>query len=156
MPLLLVLSIGGKVAVGNQSLWGAEKAVQGTTATMDRVTAFFRRHGFAVSEVGDDPDVPLFQATAGDCRVLALLAAPQGWHRDVIRRLASAGDQVFFVFDAATYQDQPKWPPWTHHYWQVLNYYVGRRVPTKPLLGVVTSSACDLRGMPWQEIAELP
>ncbi|MFC7473497.1 hypothetical protein ACFQS7_03980 [Dankookia sp. GCM10030260] len=154
--LLLVVSVAGKVVAGTQSLSGVEEALKNTAMGAERVASFLERQGFRVGEVESMPDVPLVLATSGGCRLVTVLAAPQGWHRDITHQFASAGDQVFFVFDATIYQDQPKWPPWVHHYWQVLNYYVGRRVPTRPVLGIVASAACDLRGMPWREIAELP
>src|SRR4051812_34359480 len=154
---LLALSVGTKVITGDQSLIGAERALESTTTpTMDLVTAFFGSHGFRVGEVEGEPDVPFVRATAGDCRLLALPVAPQGWHRASAHRFAAPGDRVFFLFGATVYEDQPKWPPWVHHYWQVMNHYVGRRVPTRPVLGIVASPGCDLRRMPWQELAELP
>ena len=95
-------------------------------------------------------------AESGGCRLLTVIAAPQGWHRDIIRRSASPGDVILFAFNGATYQDQPTWLTWVHHYWRVLNSHVGRRLATRPVLGVVASPTCDLRDMPWRELAELP
>lgn len=151
--LLLALSVGGKVLAGDQSLRGAEQAERSTA--QDRIAEFLGRHGFEVGKAGDPLNVPFVPAAAGDCHLLAVLAAPEGWHRDITRRLASPQDQVFFVFDAMVYQDQPEWLPWVHHYWRVANFYIGRKLPDRPILGIVASPACDLRDMPWQEIAEL-
>ncbi|MBX6742124.1 MAG: hypothetical protein QJR07_15530 [Acetobacteraceae bacterium] len=151
--LLAVLSVGGKVLAGDQSLRGAEQALQ--SAGKDQLADFLGRQGFQVHEEGR-PDSPFVQAATADCHLLVMLAAPEGWHRDIIRRLALPQDQVFFVFDAVVYQDQPEWLPWAHHYWRVLNFYIGRKLPARPLLGIVASPACDLRDMPWREITALP
>lgn len=151
--LLLALSIGGKIIAADRSLQGAGPPE--ADAALGEIAAFFDRHGFRVSEVGGEPDLPSVRATAGGCELLAVLAAPEGFHRDIIRRSASEQDRVFFVFDAVAYPDQPMLLTWTHHQWRVLNLRVGRRLPVRPTLGVVASPACDLRGLPWQDIAEL-
>jgi hypothetical protein len=151
--LLLALSVGGKVIAGSQSLRGAEQAMQSTEK--GQVIAFLGRQGFRMDAADSQPEPEFMPAVAGDCRLMAVLAAPQGWHRDITYRFAVPEDQVFFVFDAEVYQDQPAWRPWIYHYWRVLNLYVGRKLPARPVLGIVASPACDLRDIPWQEIAEL-
>lgn len=154
--LLLALSLGGKIIAADRSLQGAGSPEADADAALGEVAAFFDRHGFRVGEVGGDPDLPSLRATAGGCELLAALVAPEGFHRDIIRRSASEQDRVFFVFDAMAYPDQPMLHTWTHHQWRVLNLRVGRRLPVRPTLGVVASPGCDLRGLPWQDIAELP
>jgi hypothetical protein len=91
----------------------------------------------------------------GDCRLLVALVAPQGWHRDIVRQLASQYDQVFFVFGGVVYQDQPTRLTLMHQYWRTLNIFAGRKLPIRPVLGIVASPACNLRDMPWQELAKL-
>jgi hypothetical protein len=150
--VLLALSVGGKLVAGPQSLRGAEQTMQGDTK--GQIAVFLSRHGFRVGEIEDQPDSLFVSATAGECRLLAVLAAPGGWHRYILRRLASPQDQVFFVFDATIYQDQPIWRPWVHHYWQVFNLYVGRHLPTQAVLGMVASPACTLGNMPWRELTK--
>lgn len=152
--LLLALSVGSKVGVGSQSLRSEEQATQ--DKERGQITAFLDRRGFQVDQPESQLEAELVPAAAGNCRLLVVLAAPQGWHRDVVRRFASPHDHVFFVFDATVYQDQPMWLPWFHYYWRMLNSDFGRRLPPRPVLGIVASSTCDLRNMPWQELAKPP
>jgi hypothetical protein len=149
--LALVLSVGGKIVAANRSLDGTWQAPDNSP-----MTAFLDRHGFRVGRNEDTVDSPFIRADAGDCRLLAVYAAPQGWHRDIVRQMASAQDEAFFVFRGAVYQDQPLWQTWTRHYWRLLNLYVGRRIPAWPVLGIVASRACDVHDMPWQDLAETP
>jgi hypothetical protein len=151
--LLLVLSIGMKIAVGNPSARGV---VETTDATKGEVAAFLDRQGFRVGEDENPPEFQYVPAAMGNCRLLVVLAAPEGWHRDIIRQLASEHDQVFFVFRGAVYQDQPIWLTWMNHYWRMLNHYAGRGLPTQPVLGIIASPACDLRDTPWRELSSLP
>jgi hypothetical protein len=152
--LLLALSVGTKIIALNQSVRGADQPTQSTTR--DEIAAFFTHQGFEVSKVEAQSESPFVPAAAGDCRLLAVLAAPQGWHRDLVRQLASPHDQVFFVFGGVVYEDQPTWLTWIHKYWSRLNQYAGRRLRTGPVLAIVASPACDLRDIPWRELAEPP
>lgn len=152
--LLLALSVGGKIIAADRSHPGVEPTAAGALA--DDVAAFFDRHGFRVDEDRGTFELPSVRAVAGECELLAVIAAPEGFHRDIIRRAASERDRVFFVFDAVTYPDQPLWLTWTHHQWHVLNRRVGRSLPNRPVLGITASPTCDLRGLPWREVAELP
>ena len=148
--LLLALSIGLKLTASSRSIRDAEQ----TVTTADRaVAAFLDRQGFR-TVIGGQPDFRFVSAVAGECRLTAVLAAHQGWHRSVIHQIATAQDQVLFVFGAALYQDQPVWLTWSSHYWRALNLYLGRRLPAQPVLGIVASSSCAPRDMPWSELAE--
>ena len=151
--LLFALSTAGKVIADGRSRHGTEETIQSTAK--DRIATTLGRHGFRVEKAEALPDSPFVPAVAGDCRLLVVLAAPGGWHRDITHRLASPQDQVFFVFDGVMYRDQPKWLPWVHQYWHALNLHVGRKLAARPLLGVVGSPDCDPRVIPWRELAEL-
>jgi hypothetical protein len=147
--LLLGLSVSGKVI--SHSLRGTEQMMQNTE--ISEIAAFLGRHGFQVGEA--QPDFPFVPAAVAGCHLLIASAAPEGWHRDITRRLASPQDQAFFVFDGVVYQDQPAWRPWLYSYWRELNLGFGRALPARPVVGIVASPACALRDMPWQELAEL-
>src|SRR6185312_9515347 len=100
--LLLVLSVGGKVVITNQ--WPPSAGPTGLSgAEADAVAAFFGRHGFRVGEVRGTEDPPSVRATAGACELLAMLVAPNGSQRSLVRQLASGRDRVLFVFDAVAY-----------------------------------------------------
>ena len=80
--------------------------------------------------------------------------APQGWHRFILRRLASDGDQVFFLFRGRKYEEQPVWLTRLTAYWAVAVRNVGLNARVEPVLGIVASPACGLDAMQWGEFAE--
>jgi hypothetical protein len=147
--LLLVVSVSGKLALSNQSASVVEATME-RTATGELV-AFLNRQGFSVESTNHWPESPFVSAIAADCRLIALVAAPGGWHRDILGQLASGKDQVLFVYRATVYRDQPVWLTLTDHYWRLLNRYAGRKLPIQPVLGIIASPTCNLREMPWAE-----
>lgn len=120
------------------------------------VGSFLTRHGFALTESEHQVDFSLLPAEKGSCELLVAEASPIGWYRHVIRSLAGPGDEVFFVFRGEIYSEQPKWLTWAHYYWRMINGYIGRMLPVTPVFGVITSLACDVKTLPWSEIAEVP
>lgn len=153
---LLVLSVSGKVIIADRSqedgTWSATDS-----AGKGEISAFFTRHGFQVGKDANDGGYPfMLPAVAGDCRLLAVYVAPQGLQRDVVRRLVAPHDTAFFIFRGVVYDDQPVWATRMYHYWRRINNYLGQMIPAKPVIGIVASPACDLRDMPWAELAELP
>jgi hypothetical protein len=115
--------------------------------------AFLSRSGFRVNESAPRA---LFQvAVAGDCRMFVANVAPDGTHRHLVREGASPQDAVFFVYRGATYADQPRWLTWWDDHWRKLNGFVGRRLPERPVLGVIASPGCDLKAMAWGDLAEV-
>jgi hypothetical protein len=153
--LLLALSVGGKIVIAGRSQPGGGRTGP-SAAEAEAVGAFFARHGFQDTEVSGTEDLPSVRAAAGECKLLAILVGPDGYQRSIVRHLAAPGDRVLFVFNAVVYPDQPTWRTWTHFHWRVLNARVGRALPDRPALGIVASPTCDLRGLPWSEVAELP
>ncbi|HJS84356.1 MAG TPA: hypothetical protein VJ779_02735 [Acetobacteraceae bacterium] len=151
VALLLVVSVGIKLTIRSQPSHGAVPATE--SPATGAVAAFLDRHGFRVNEADSRPESPVVFADAGTCRLLAVLAAPEGWHRELVRRLASPDDQVFFVFDGTVYPNQPVWRTWIHHIWGELNRYIGLTPSSRPVVGVIASPSCDLRNMPWRELA---
>lgn len=152
---LLAVSVGGKIIAVSWSpaegTWSAPYSAGNT-----EIAAFFDRHEFlARKDENNMGDVFVGPGVAGDCHLLVINATPEGWVRDAVRQLASRNDEVFFVFDGTVYQDQPTWHTRMHYYWRQLNRFTGRAIPARPVLGIVASPGCDLRDMPWREIAEL-
>jgi hypothetical protein len=146
LALLLILSLSLKVP-GSMSLQTDSRNVA------DRVAAFLKRHGFQAAENASDEDLFSLSAVAGECRLLVALLSPQGWHRDVIRKLAPPGDQLLFVFDGMTYPTQPVLLTRVHDYWSRFLRYAGGRPPLRPVLGIVGSPGCALAEMRWSELA---
>ena len=125
------------------------------------IAAFLERHGFQVSEGSEKSYLSVMAAMQGDCRLLVAVVSPEGWHRDLIGQLASPNDQLFFVFRGTTYPDQPRWLTQADHYWSYyildrLHRFNGRMRSVRPVLGVSASPGCDIKHIPWSEVAELP
>lgn len=149
---LLALSVGIKLVHGSHTrpdpaAWLAKHAV----------ASLLRRQGFRVDPASiRQTDTPVVQAVTDTCNLLVVAAAPQGWHRDLVHRLAVPGDRVFFVVHGRIYDDQPLWRTWSYHYWRLANHLIGRRLPDHPVFGIVASDTCNLRGLPWTDIATIP
>jgi hypothetical protein len=149
--LLLALSVSAKAVLG-----GAPEHDDGRAATKEAAATFLGRHGFRLEATEDEPALPFVRAVLGDCRLLVVVVSPQGWERDIVHRLAPPGGEVFFVADGEIHEDQPKVRTMALHYWRRLNRLAGRRLPARPVLGVVGSPGCDLRGVRWSDVTELP
>src|SRR6476620_5873333 len=97
--LLLVLSVSLKV------LQSHDESAAGDVA--EGVSTFLARNGFAIERRASDEDLFLVSATASECRLLVAVLSPEGWHRDVIRKLAPSDSQLIFVYNGIIYADQP-------------------------------------------------
>jgi hypothetical protein len=152
LALLLILSLSLKVP-GSISLQTDTDAARNVA---DRVADFLKRHEFqAVEKNTSDEDLFLLSAVAGECHMLVALLSPLGWHRDVIRKLVSPGDQLLFVFDGMIYPTQPVLRTRFDDYWRRFLRYAGGSPPLRPVLGIVGSPGCALAEMRWSELASL-
>ena len=152
---LLILSIGIKVAARSHQLYADAETETVQQAERRDVVDFFRHHGFRVERDESEPEASVIPALAGECRMLIVLASPQGWKQDVVRQLATPEDQTFFVYNGGRYREQPVWRTLIDYYWRKLYHYVGVKLPPSPLLSIAASPACELSRMPWQEVAHL-
>ena len=152
---LLILSLGIKIAARSREIYDDDGAPMVWQAERRDIITFFRHHGFQVDRTEDRPESSVIPASVGECRMLIVLASPQGWRRELVHRLASPGDQTFFVYRGTRYRDQPVWRTLIDHYWHRLYHYVGMALPPSPLFGVVASPVCELSRIPWQDIASL-
>ena len=89
--LLLVLSLSLKVLQSHDES-AAGDVVEG-------VSTFLARNGFAIERHAPDEDLFLVSATASECRLLVAILSPEGWHRDVIRKLTPSDSQLIFVYN---------------------------------------------------------
>ena len=151
LALLLILSLSLKVP-GSISLQADADTARNVAY---RVTDFLKRHEFQAAENASDEDLFLLSAVGGECRVLVALLSPLGWHRDVIRKLVSPGDQLLFVFDGMIYPTQPVLRTRFDDYWRRFLRYAGRSPPLRPVLGIVGSPGCALAELRWSELASL-
>ena len=145
------------IMVVTTKVWWTLYAV-GSGASIPKVDigAFLVRHGYEVTKAGDahERGLAFLTATKGACRAFVATVSPLGWHREIVRLQASPQDEVFYVFRGMSYPDQPRWLTWLDWYWWRLNDYAGRRVPTHEVFGVVAYPQCELRSLPWNEVAE--
>lgn len=141
---LLILSLSLKVSEG------VSHATQGRGEIVRmHIATFLSRHGFEPDRASKIQNLIAVSGRSGGCQLLIAEAAPQGWHRHILRRVASDGDQFFFLFQGRKFQDQPVWLTRLSNYW---NHYLRNR--DEPIFGIVGSSSCDLDALPWQELVE--
>jgi hypothetical protein len=115
---------------------------------------FLSHHGF-VAQPTEIVNPVAVAGQSGSCQLLLINVAPQGWHRDMPGRYATATDQSFFVFRAQRYQQQPIWLTRADYYWRLPARTVGLQTPLDLVLGVVASAACDVNKLPWNELVHL-
>ncbi len=116
-----------------------------------QLAAFLEREGFRAADNQQDGDLHLIavKAVRGECRLLLAVVSPQGWHQALLTQIAAPGDNVSFVFDGSVYKAQPIWRTAAHDYLGRILKYAGLNSP--PVLGVISSPACDLAKLPWKD-----
>jgi len=147
LALLLAVSLGAKLVLGNVP--GRHDA---DAAAKRHITEILQRHGYVVAE-DDDPASPFVAAERGACEVLVAGIAPQGWHRDILRRLAREGDQVAFLVNGELLPEQPVWQTFSAYYWARLKRFIGLETPGAPPYGLIMSPPCSLEQPAWAELS---
>jgi hypothetical protein len=154
-PVICKLLLAGLLAA-SLSL----KLIDGTVSEVSyhdliggRLASFLDRHGFVDREIVELADLAAATGRSGDCRLVLVNVAPQGWHRNLLGRVASRSDRLLFVFRGRTYADQPVWRTRFYGYWRRIAAAVGWQAQTGMVYGVVASGSCDLNGMRWTELA---
>ena len=146
---LLILTLSFKVSDSIKSISGQQDEMVRT-----HIAAFLARHGFQPNPAVAIQYLTGVSGRSGGCQLLIADAAFQGWHRDSLRRLTSGEDQFFFFFRGHKYQDQPVSLTRLSGYWNRFLRNLGLNAPVEPVLGIVSSPACDLDAIPWQELAD--
>jgi hypothetical protein len=123
----------------------------GDDAIREGMRAFLAEAGFSAQVEAGLVDLPAASGARDGCRVLLANVATQGYHRDLIFRLAGSGDKVSFLFRGRAYPDQPGWATWTSHLLSRL-----RLAPADPagpggerVYAVLAAGACDLDASTW-------
>jgi hypothetical protein len=116
------------------------------------VTTLLEQQGFQVNLLTLEDDLPWVVGTAGDCQVQVTEVAPQGWQQGLLTALAR-DQHLVYLFDGASYREQPMLRTRGAFYWARLNRYLGREVPSRPVLAVISTSACE--NLPLRELADL-
>lgn len=148
LAVLLAGSISAKLVLG-----GTPDHRVAEEAERARVAAVMAAQGFRIARA-EDPDSPFVGVERGDCRALVAAVAPQGWHRDILRRLARPGDRVAFLVGGEVLDDQPVWRTFRDYYWRRLNRFLGREVAGGSVHGVLATPGCDLTAPGWIDLAK--
>jgi hypothetical protein len=148
--LLLPLTLGWKLAV--------RPADPGELGQIDKdaqrkVADFLVRQHFTIA-VADkmEEGQPAVRATAGVCRILVAKSPAMGWDRDLIRRYATAEDQVFIVFRGGVYAEQPTWLTVSDSLWSRFRRELGFKAEASPILAVIAARNCEAERLPWHEL----
>jgi hypothetical protein len=116
------------------------------------VRNLLEQQGFQVSLATPDEDLPWVSGTVRNCQVRVTEVAPQGWHQGLLAALAQ-DQHLVYLFDGAIYPEQPMMRTRVNYYWNRLTRYFGREVANRPVLAVVSTSACE--ELPLRELAAL-
>ncbi|MXQ13749.1 hypothetical protein [Microvirga makkahensis] len=110
------------------------------------------QHGFEVQQVSPGENLAGISGTAGACSVRINDVMPQGWQQSLVAGIA--GDHhLVYLFNGKKYSEQPLLHTRADYYWSKLNRYAGRNVPTRPVMAVIFTPACD--DLPLRELADL-
>jgi hypothetical protein len=132
----------------------SERRGTAAASAAKQVVTLLSQEGFQLGDIDEDSDLPIVQAVRNGCHILVAVVSPLGWHRDSMRQLAKSKDRILFVVDGEFYREQPRWRTLTYYYWRRLNGYAGRRLPARPVLGLVASPKCSLQDIAWQKLVE--
>jgi hypothetical protein len=146
---LLILTISIKISVGMNQFLPEQGEIVRT-----HFTTFLMRQGFEPDRVVAIENPITVSGHSGGCKLSIVNAELQGWHQYIIRRLASDGDQIFYLFRGRRYKDQPIWLTRLSSYWTGAIRTLGLTARSEPFFGIVASPTCDLDSMPWQELGE--
>jgi hypothetical protein len=146
--LLLPLTLAWKLAARPVDL-GELKEKEAQLKVADFLAR--QRFAVAVSEKMADGQ-PAIRATAGACRMLVAKSPALGWDRDMIRRNATAADEVFVVFAGKIYAEQPTWLTVPDFLWARFRRELGMNAQPTPILAVVATTTCAAERLPWNEL----
>jgi hypothetical protein len=94
----------------------------------------------------------MLRASSGVCHLLVIKSPAMGWDQDLVRRHASAADQVFVVFRGSVYAEQPTWLTMVDFLWARFRRELGLSAQASPVLAVVAAKSCHAERFPWEEL----
>jgi hypothetical protein len=145
---LLSLSLGWKVAArATSEEQPSDRTIQG------RVADFLVRQHFSVSLLEtSERGKPSIAAQSGGCRILVIRSPAIGWDRDLVRRYAEEGDQIFVVFQGRIYADQPTFRTVFDALWSRFLRELGVRVWPSPVFAILARPSCEADRLPWEKL----
>lgn len=123
-----------------------------TVNVADRVTNFLKSNGFETEPHNSDLDMFSITAQSGSCQILVSVLSPQGWHSEVVKKLAPQDSNVFFFYDGEVYADQPVLRTRFDDYWNRLLRSAGGNASQPPLFGIAESPGCQNRSVAWNTL----
>jgi len=146
--VVLLLTLGWKVAARSYVSSQPDE-----TAGATRVAEFLVRNHFELVESKEIAfRLQLFRAAAPACRMFVAVEEPRGWHRDLIRSLATATDRTFVVFGGRIYQNQPMLLTVSDFLWSRLMGQLGIGIHSRPVIAVIATPSCEADRLPWNEL----
>jgi hypothetical protein len=145
---LLSLSLGWKVAArATSEEQPSDRTIQG------RVADFLVRQHFSVSLLEtSERGKPSIAAQSGGCRILVIRSPAIGWDRDLVRRYAEEGDQIFVVFQGRIYADQPTFRTVFDALWSRFLRELGVRTWPSPVFAILARPSCEADRLPWEKL----
>jgi hypothetical protein len=145
--VFLSLSLGWKVvARATREEPPSDRSIQ------VRVAEFLVRQHFSISMLEHaEEGKPIVTANSGSCRILVMKSPALGWDRDLVRRYASAEDQIFVVFRGRVYSDQPPFRTVLDTIWSRFQMELGFPASPSPVFAVVARTGCEADRLPWDK-----
>ena len=120
----------------------------------EHIVRFLQSQRFQVVESHESLEgLPIFNASAGDCRMSVMRASSLGWNRYMIQGIAAVGDSVFSVFEGKVYTEQPTWRSTVSYRWSRLLRELGIRQHASYILVVIANASCRAESLPWGEFS---
>jgi hypothetical protein len=118
-----------------------------------KVANFLTRQHFSVT-VSDkvEEGQPTVRGSTPGCRLVVVKSPPFGWDRELIRRQAAPGDEVFVVFAGRVYAEQPTWLTVSDFLWARFRRELGLKAEAAPVFGVIAAKSCAAERLPWREL----
>ena len=146
--VVLAVSLGWKLGVRP----GNPPDTDGRALQM-QVAEFLRQQRLIVSTADRfEEGQPSVRAGAGPCRLLVIRSPAIGWDRDLIRRHAEPGDDVFVVYRGRIFQEQPTFRTVLDFLWARLLRELGLNAHSVPILAIIASKDCQAAEMPWNDL----
>jgi hypothetical protein len=119
--------------------------------THEAVVRFLKGEKFDVHMTDESiEDMPVIEARNETCRLRIARVSPFGHEAELVRRVSTAGDQIFYVFLGVEYQEQPVRRTLVSYFWFRFLRELGwvSRIP--PVFAVMTS--CENEQIPWADM----
>lgn len=146
LTLILAFMTAGKVAALQNSL----EADQASTAIESAaVEAWLADNRFAIQTSASN-GFAVVHGRRSRCRLTIAVVDGRGFHRHLMRTMATPGERTYFVFKGGIYAEQPLLKTAVSHHLWARARDVGIRLPRELVLGVVSSN-CP-QSLPWQHV----